>query len=398
MKELVIIGAGPSGIMAALQAVALGARPLLIEANDAIGRKLLVTGAGRCNITNLHASPERFTCSDPAFMRTVLGKVDPARLLDRLAELGILTHSTPDGWCYPRSESAHGVVALFAAALQRAGVELTLNTRIGRITREKASFTLQSENGKTIQAARLIVAAGGRAQPHLGATGNLFKEIQKLGHTVLPLRPALAPILADMKPYKALEGVRLDVHARLLRGDSLLAETRGNLIFTAWGLNGPAVMDLSHLVNGGEDLELDLLAGQRAELEKLFTAFKGSDTPLSILLGALLPPKVAPVILKQCHIQADAKMKDMANQQLTTVLERLTRLPLQVLGVRGFEYCQLKAGGVPVNEVMPDTMRSRSVEDLFLAGETLDVIGPCGGHNLHFAFASGWLAGEAAAL
>jgi hypothetical protein len=370
---------------------------MLIEANPVIGRKLLVTGSGRCNITNLKASPERYACSDQDFMKSLLARMDPPQLRARLAELGILTYATPDGWCYPYSESAQNVVALLSEALRRAGIELLLNARISRITKQIHDFNLQSEDSRQFQADRVIVATGGKAQPQLGATGNLFQELQRLGHTIVPLRPALAPVLAEMKPYRNLEGVRLDVSARLLRGDTLLAETHGNLIFTAWGLNGPAVMDLSHLVNGGERLELDLLAGQRPQLEKLLKDFKGTDTTLGALLGAIVPPKVASAILAQIRVPAGATLNETVEQQQRTMLDRLTHLPFEVQGVRGFEYCQIKAGGVPVSEVEPETMQSKLVAGLYLTGETLDVVGPCGGYNLHFAFASGWLAGEAAA-
>jgi predicted Rossmann fold flavoprotein len=396
MEKLAIIGTGPAGIMATLQVAAGGVKPLLLEANTAIGRKLLVTGAGRCNITNLNASPDRYACSDPGFVKALFARVGPPRLQEYLACLGILTYATADGWCYPLSESAQNVVGLFSEALQRCGVEPVLNARITRIARENDGFRLHCEDGRRWSTARLIVAAGGRAQPHLGATGNLFKELQKLGHSIVPLRPALAPLLIDMKSYRTLAGVRLDVAASLIRNDTPLMRTTGNLIFTTWGLNGPAVMDLSHLVHGGEHLELDLLAGRRPELERLLGVFQGSPTHLAALLGALLPPKVITCILAQCRIPLDAKLGTITLKQQAQVIDRLTHLPFTVQGVRGFEYCQGKAGGLPVDEVEADTMRSKRVPGLYLTGEILDIIGPCGGYNLQLAFASGWLAGKAA--
>jgi predicted Rossmann fold flavoprotein len=396
METLAIIGAGPAGIMAALQAAAGGVKPLLIEANSAIGRKLLVTGAGRCNITNLNANPGRYTCSDPGFLKVLFDRVGPPQLREYLAGLGILTYATADGWCYPLSESAQNVVALLSEALQRVEVKPVLNTRISRIARATDGFSLQAEDGRSWSANRLIVAAGGKAQPRLGATGNLFKELQRLGHGVVPIRPALAPLLVDMKPYKALAGVRLDVTASLTHDGTPLVRTKGNLIFTAWGLNGPAVMDLSHLVHGGERLELDLLAGRRPELERLLGEFQGSRTRLAALLGALLPPKVIPCLLAQGRVPMDAKMVTITLTQQAMLLDHLTRLPFTVQGVRGFEYCQGKAGGIPVEEVEASTLRSKRIPGLYLAGETLAITGPCGGYNLHLAFASGWLAGEAA--
>jgi predicted Rossmann fold flavoprotein len=200
-----------------------------------------------------------------------------------------------------------------------------------------------------------------------------------------------------MTPWRALQGGRLDVQAKLYEGSQLLAETTGNLIFTAWGLNGPAVMDLSHHVSArpGANLRLELnpLFASEAQLRALLREKQGSPTPLAVLLGAVLPPKLPPVLIKMAGFAPDVRVNQVPAKALPYLFALLTALPFTVTGTRGFEFCQVSAGGVPVSEVDPLTMRSLLVPNLLLAGETLDVVGPCGGYNLHFAFSTGALAG-----
>jgi predicted Rossmann fold flavoprotein len=222
-----------------------------------------------------------------------------------------------------------------------------------------------------------------------------------LGHTVLPKHPALAPVLADMKAYQPLQGVRLDVGATLYESSQNLAQTAGNLIFTQLGLNGPAVMDLSHHISARPGvklvLSLNLLHFHRVEYDELLERKKDTATPLVVFLEAFFPPKVATFFIHQMGFPLDICMNDIKESELDRLTRMLKDLRFTVKGVKGFEFCQLSAGGVPVTEVHPETLESKIIQGLHLTGETLDVVGPCGGYNLQFAFSSGALAGRAAA-
>lgn len=399
-NSLTIIGAGPAGMSAALFAARRGTAVTLIEGNPTVGRKLLVTGAGRANLTNRNVSAERYTCSDPAWMETVLTRFGYAELTAFLAQTGILTYTTPDGWCYPLSESAQTVVDAFACALDEAGVTLRLDHKVTSIRSTSRGFELSFKTQRSLWCEQLLVAAGGSAYPDLGSRGQLFPMLQQLGHTVIPPRPALAPVTCDMTPWRALQGVRLDAKVRLYDGSALIAESCGNLIFTSWGLNGPAVMDLSHHIsarpNGRLRLELNPLFASEEALRALLREKRRSSTPLRVLLGATLPPKLPPVVIQMAGFAPDVRVNEIPEQALPYLFALLTALPFTVTGTRGFEFCQVSAGGVPVSEVDPQTMRSRILPNLLLAGETLDVVGPCGGYNLHFAFSSGAIAGMGA--
>ncbi len=382
---------------AALFAARRGIEVTLIDGNPGVGRKLLVTGAGRANLTNRNVRAGRYTCADQKWMESVLARFGHAETIAFLESFGVLTYATSDGWCYPLSESAQTVVDAFANALHLAGVRLLLDHKVTILREDINGFEILFKTQQPVRCETLIVAAGGAAYPTLGSRGQLFPWLAQLGHTVNPPLPALAPVLCEMDTYTKLRGVRFDAQVRLFDKDNLLAETTGNLIFTEWGLNGPAVMDLSHHVSAraGHDLRLTLnpLFASEAALRSLLRDKAETPTPLRVLLGAVLPPKVPPVLLQMAGLSLNASVNAVNQAQLEKLLRLATALPFKVTGVRGFEYCQVSTGGVPVSEVDPLTMHSRRVPGLSLAGETLDVVGPCGGYNLQFAFSAGAIAG-----
>jgi predicted Rossmann fold flavoprotein len=396
-NNVTIIGAGPAGMTAALFASRAGAQVRLIDSNTMVGRKLLVTGSGRANLTNHRMDANKYTCADPTWMEVLLGQFGHEELVRFLESIGVLTFYTADGWCYPISESAQTVVDAFEIALKLAKVDLVLNTKVKDINSNQQGYSLTLDSGESLNCERLIVAAGGKAYPTLGSCGELFGSLKTLGHNILPLTPALAPVTCEMSPYKGLIGVRLDARASLYHGSTLLAETIGNLIFTQWGLNGPAVMDLSHHIStrpeASLELRLNLLSTNEPALRALFNNQRNTSTPLRVLLGSVLPPKVPPVLLSMAGLPVTVLINELNDVQIEKLFHLFATLPFKVTGVRGFEYCQISAGGVPVREVDPLTMQSRIIPNLALVGETLDVVGPCGGYNLQFAFSSGAIAG-----
>ncbi|MFH1084395.1 MAG: aminoacetone oxidase family FAD-binding enzyme, partial [Chloroflexota bacterium] len=320
----------------------------------------------------------------------------------RLEELGILTYATPDGWRYPLSESAVTVAQALAAALELAGVEPYLQTQVTDLGRSEGQLHLVlGDPRQPVAVDRAVVATGGKAYPALGSRGAFFPVLGRLGHTIAPIFPALVPIMADIRPVHKLQGVRLDAGLKLYEGERLLGETFGNLLFTDVGLSGPAAMNLSHAVStrpgAALTLSIDLLHAHRPALLALIARQRTQAVPMEVILGAVLPAKVPPVALELAGLGLDARLNVLNEGALARLLALLGDLRLRATGTRGFQHAQLSTGGVPVTEVAPETMASRIVPGLHLAGEVLDVVGPCGGYNLQFALTSGALAGQAAA-
>jgi predicted Rossmann fold flavoprotein len=403
MKErrIGIVGAGPAGIMAALEAARLGAQVLLFDQNDAVGRKLLATGNGRCNISNVYATADAYVCGNRGFLETALARYGHNATMARLAELGILTHATSDGWCYPLSDSAVTVVEALTAALDLAGVKVFLKHRIADIRPAGDRFTLAAGAPSQTQTVdRVIVAAGGKAYPALGSKGELYPILERLGHHVVPVYPALAPIVANVRHLQKLHGVRLDVGLTLYEDDHALGDTVGNLMFTEFGFSGPAPMNLSYLVSTQPDaslsLSIDLAPYYREELLGLIRRKRSERIPLQVVLSAVMPAKIPPVLIQMAGLLPQVRLSDLSEGDLERVLALVTDLTVQVRGTRSFQYAQVSTGGIPVSEVDPRTMASRIVPGLHLAGEVMDVIGPCGGFNLQWAFTSGALAGAGA--
>jgi predicted Rossmann fold flavoprotein len=402
--RIAVIGGGASGMAAALQAAWHGASVTIFERNTIVGRKLLVTGSGRCNITNDGVSAEKYTCADPEWMATLLGCFGVQALRGMLQKIGVLIYRTSDGWYYPLSNSAQTVVDAFAAALSLADVAVRLSSRVASISAGERGLVIQltgegKEHPETFE--KVIVAAGGKSYPTLGSRGELFPVLERMGHTLLPKRPALAPVLADLQSLKALQGIRLDAGVELWDGKKRLAFTEGNLIFTEWGLNGPAVMDISHHISArpGRSLELslNLVHFFETEFHDLLRQKRGTRLPIQVFLGAFFPPKVAALYSQMNHLSGSTPLNQINDDSLRKLVDKLKDTRLHIKGVREFEYCQLSAGGIPVTEVDPRTLESRRIKGVSLTGETLDVVGPCGGYNLQFAFSSGALAGIAAA-
>ena len=394
-----IIGAGPAGMMAALEARKRQAEVLLIDANPSVGRKLAATGSGRCNLTNTHAQPERYHTSSPKDLIKIFSKFGNEDLIAWLGNLGIYTYTTEDGWVYPLSNSAQNVVDILKAHLVEAGVEKHLQTLITDLQIIGGKFKLSTQDpSRSFNAEQVIIATGGPAFPQLGARENIYTILKRLGLTILPIKPALAPMLMDTKIFHKLQGVRLDVSTTLLAEGKEIGRTTGNIIFTSWGLNGPGVMDLSYLVNMQSnkviELRLDFLPNQPERLQKLIQKQIQSNIPFFILLESFLPSKVANFILEQCQISKEKTVNQINESEIARVLQALHNQNIIIKGVKGFKECQLSTGGIPLSEIDPDSMQSQKLKGLFFAGEILDVRGPCGGYNLQWAFTSGFVAGN----
>ena len=399
MKTVAIIGGGAAGMLAALTAAEDPAnRVLLLERQQRLGRKLLATGNGRCNLTNTGAAPERYHGEGEAFVRPALARFGPQEALDYFHALGLLTVEEVGGRVYPLSNSANSVLDVLRFALDRAGVEQRCACPVSAVRRDGPGFLLRLE-GEDLRADAVILACGGAAGAKLGGVMDGYQLAKSLGHKRTGLYPALVQILTAPDYPRALKGIRAEARLRLLRRDLILAESRGELQFTETGVSGPAAFDLSRAAStGGEglSLQIELLPfgpDEAAErLEQRAAAFP--ELPVSEIFTGMLHNRLGRMLVKYSGVDTAKPLRVLKSDELARLAQAATSFTLPVKGTEGFDHAQVTAGGLRTEDFDPNTLESRLVPGLFACGELLDVDGDCGGFNLQWAWSSGRLAGR----
>jgi len=391
--EIGIIGGGPAGIIAALEARKGGASVTLFDKNEFLGRKLSVTGGGRCNLTNMNVSPNSYHSINQFAFGEIIHECNYIFLNQYFTDLGIFTYHTDDGWVYPVANSARNISDYLEDLLIDSNVKLKKNTSITEIFKNGDKFILITNQEENFKFDKIILATGGKAYPQLNASDQILTQVTKFGHHFLSPHPALAPILTSKLETKSLNGVRTDAFLQLKKGDNLLGSTTGNIIFTDWGINGPGVMDLSHLVDPSiKDLKIEI---QFSNLfpENFIYYVEKNNSNYPHLMSPFLPAlnkKIIDQLFRNLKLDGQNKF---SIKEFLLIWSKL-RFIEQVTGTRGFEFSQISTGAVISTEINPLTLESRLCPGLFFAGELLDVLGPCGGYNLHWAFVSGYVAGK----
>lgn len=398
--NIAIIGAGASGMAAAIAAAASGANQILLfERQARVGRKLLATGNGRCNLTNRQAHPGHYHGSNPDFVRPALEAYPVDSVLDFFQTLGLYTVTEDSGRVYPWSDQANSVVDVLRFALVRRNIRLLTGTEISSVKKTAAGFRLKDQNGQSYEAERLIVACGGAAGTKLGGGLSGYQLLRSLGHHCTKLLPSLVQLKTEPELVRSLKGVRATAALKLTVRDAVIATAYGEVQFTDYGVSGPAVFDLSRAATAAEDavLHLDLLPGYREEDLLSALCIRISRFPnltAEDLLTGMLHNRLGRMLVKSCGVALSTPLTSLNWQELNAVTAACRELPLKVLGNMGMEGAQVTAGGVVTQEFDPKTLQSRMVPGLYACGEVLDVDGDCGGFNLQWAWSSGLLAGQ----
>ena len=398
--RIAIIGAGASGMAAAISAAASGAHQvLLLERQARVGRKLLATGNGRCNLTNRQTHPGRYHGSSPDFVRPALDAYPVDSTLDFFQTLGLYTVTEPGGRVYPWSDQANSVVDVLRFALDRRNIQLRTGTEIVSVKKTAEGFRLKDQNGQSYEADRLIVSCGGAAGTKLGGGLSGYQLLRSLGHHCTRLFPSLVQLKTDPALVRGLKGVRASAELRLTLNDALLDKAQGEVQFTEYGVSGPAVFELSRSAAAADGcvLHLDLLPGCRAEELLSSLCIRISRFPSLLaedLLTGILHNRLGRMLVRAAEIGLNTPLTSLNWEQLNRVVELCGELALPVTGTMGMEGAQVTAGGIVTREFDPATLQSRIVPGLYATGEVLDVDGDCGGFNLQWAWSSGLLAGQ----
>ena len=400
MRSVLVIGGGAAGMMAALTAAEdKNNRVLLLERQQRVGRKLLATGNGRCNLTNIGAAAANYHGEAPDFALSALRQLPPGETLALFRSFGLLTVTEESGRVYPLSDSASSVLDVLRFQLAQRGVELRCSSPAREIRREKGGFLVLTD-GEQLRADRLIVACGGAAGKKLGGVTDGYELLAPLGHKRTKLYPSLVQLTTEPDYPRALKGVRADAYLRLLRGKELLAEAQGEVQFTERGVSGPAAFDLSRAAStGGEGLtlRLDFLRDySETQLRALLAARRESlpDLEAAELLTGPVHNRLGKMLLRYSGLDTKKCVGALSDRELQHVAAACKDFRLPLRGTEGFDSAQVTAGGLRTADFDPETMQSRLVPGLYVCGELLDIDGDCGGYNLQWAWASGRLAGR----
>ena len=407
--RIAVIGGGASGIMAAIQAAQLGAQVTLFEKTKSLGRKLSITGKGRCNLTNAADVAEvvKNIPGNGKFLFSALKSFSPADTVNFFESLGVKTKVERGGRIFPESDDAHEVIDALTKHLAILGVDVQTNSPVTEIVAEHKKIRGVLVGGKIFSCDAVILATGGKSYPSTGSTGDGFKFARRLGHTVTEILPALVPLETEETFVRELQGLSLkNVNVKLLADSKVVAEQFGEMLFTHFGVSGPIILTLSRqaakLLADGRFVELEInlkpaLKPEQLDARILRDFDKFRRKAIKNALVELLPAKLIPVVLDAAFIDESKRVDDITVLERRRLLETLRGLLLTVTKTRPIDEAIVTSGGVDVKEIDPRTMQSKIVDGLFIVGEVADIDGFTGGFNLQAAWSTGFVAGTSVA-
>jgi predicted Rossmann fold flavoprotein len=407
--DVIVVGGGASGMMAAGQAAQLGAKTLSLEKMERLGRKLFISGKGRCNLTNTAPIREFIDHfgENGRFLRQAFHRFFAPDLIEFFHQIGVPTITERGGRVFPASESSQDVIDALERWCRELGVELHLNSPVDRLVVGEGRLQGVAVDSKLIPAGSVIVATGGASYPGTGSTGDGYRFAEAVGHTIVPIRPALVPLntagdIAQKCQGLSLRNVEVTVWVNGKKSNSQF----GEMLFTHFGVSGPIILTLSRKVVDAlrkkkkVQVSIDLKPGldeSKLDARLLRDLDANGKRKFQTLLKGLLPQKLIPVCVELTQIPADKVCHQITAAERKRLRNWLKDFRLEVTGHRSFRQAIVTAGGVDTREIDPRSMASRLVAGLYFAGEILDVDADTGGYNLQAAFSTGWLAGQSAA-
>ncbi|MBP3754509.1 MAG: NAD(P)/FAD-dependent oxidoreductase [Lachnospiraceae bacterium] len=404
MNKIIVIGGGPAGMLAAVSASGDDTKVILLEKNDKLGKKLFITGKGRCNITNSADTSVimKNIMTNPKFMYSALESYDNSDIIRDIESFGCKVKEERGGRMFPVSDHSSDVIKALSNMLDNAGVEVRLRSEVKKIDKTEQRFDVFFSNGKKENADAVIVATGGISYAATGSTGDGFEFAKAFGHTVTDLKPSLVPLVTSDGWCKDLQGLSLkNTGLKMYSAGKLIYEDFGEMMFTHFGITGPMILSASSYYYKRKSdecvIHLDLKPALSEDVldERILREISGNHEKHFInMLPSLLPAKMVPVIARMTGIEEHKKCGDIKKEERKKIVHILKDLEIHVTGTRGFEEAIITKGGISVKEVSPKTMMSKLCDGLFFAGEALDLDALTGGFNLQIAWSTGFLAGR----
>ena len=405
MKNVIVIGAGASGLIAAIYAKSKGNNVILLEKNEICGKKILATGNGRCNFWNEDQRLEHYRSSNFAELEKIINNKNREEILNFFVKIGI-EPKIKNGYYYPNSNQAISIKKALELEAKKQNVIIKTDSEVVDLKKEKDDFKVILKNGQEIISNSVILATGSKAAPKTGSDGIGYQICKKFNHTIVKPLPALVQLKADGKFLKDWEGIRTDVLVKLYENDKKIGEEIGEIQLTNYGISGICVFNLSGRVSRGlnenkkENVRINFLNSLNINSSKDFIEWMNKrnllvkDRSIFELLEGVLNYKLVNVLLKKSKINNNMKWEELSLSSKNDLAENITSFKLDIIGTNSFDKAQVCSGGIPLNEIDVKDMQSLKVKGLYIIGELLDVDGDCGGYNLEWAWITGMIAGS----
>ena len=409
--DIIIVGCGASGVVAAITAKDLGMDVAVIDGSDRICKKLLTTGNGRCNISNnnIHSPFNTYHSENSNFYFDTLTNFNLDDTKNFFSSLGLPFIELENGKLYPQSLQASSVIDIFRMALEERSIPLYLNCKVSSITKKK-NFNISTNNDdfQAFSCKKLILCCGGKSAPKTGSDGSGYKLAKSLGHHIIEPLPGIVQLKLDYPYLKALSGIKFNGKASVLIDNNLIRSEQGEILFTDYGISGPPILQLSYYAskalykNSNVKLIIDMFPDKsNKEIDDLFSSHFSifNYREISSALIGLINKKLIPTLLKDCGIKdIHVPCYNIDWKYLKTFISKLKHWEFNCTGTNGFQNAQVTVGGVNTKEINPVTLESKLTPNLFFCGEIMDVHGDCGGFNLQWAWSSGTIAGRSASI
>ncbi|GAB6157220.1 NAD(P)/FAD-dependent oxidoreductase [Desulfotomaculum varum] len=405
--QIIVVGGGAAGLLAAIAAARQGAKVTVLEKNNRVGKKILATGNGRCNFTNMDMHISHFHGSYPKFALPALRQFNNLQTIAFFEQLGIYHKVEEKGKVFPFSNQASSILDVLRYELAELGVNTGVESEVQAINKLDKGFEVVVKGGQRFFGHRVILATGGKAAPQLGSTGGAYQLAERLGHRLVEPLPSLVQLKLAEPWLKQIKGIKINGEAEVIVQDKTMARAEGEILFTEYGISGPPIFDLSrtaalwlqkrHRVHLKVCMINHLTREQLADLiNRRFQANPGKTLAFSFV--GFINKQLAPVMLKQAGIpDVHKKVAQVTAAEREKILNILQDWRFEVTGTNTWTAAQVTAGGIDVRDINPHTMESHIIPGLFFAGEIMDIDGDCGGYNLQWAWSSGYVAGVSAA-
>lgn len=406
--KVCIIGGGPAGIAAAIAAAKKGAKVIILEKGSSLGRKILISGNGRCNLSNTELSWRNYHGKHPKFTASIFSRFSNEDTLDFFKNLGLETKVEDKGRVFPVSDQAESVLDVLMFELESFDISILCKSKVVSIEKNKAEFVTTLFNGKKIKSDKVIIATGGKSYPSFGSTGDGYKFAKSFGHSIEPFYPVSTGLIVEgrFKPLcNKLQGVKVEAEVKAKVGDLILDEQHGTVLFTHFGLSAWAIMKLSFkisyalniLKNETVDVLIDFFPQYTVDqIEKVLEDRWRSNPKKSLGFSfiGLLPKKLAPELLRFSGYDESIKVAEVSKKHRKEIAELLKSFNFSIVETQSWDEAQFTAGGVSVEEIDSKTMESKIMPGLYFAGEIVGIVGDSGGYNLQWAWSSGYVAGS----